>query len=152
MDLKVIEAHKNEYTISTDINKLDISSIHEFLSNDTDWSYNIPLETLTTSITNSLNFGLYYQEKQIGFARVISDYATIVYLGDVYVLPAYRGKGLSTWLITEIMAHPNLQGLRRWILLTDTADWLYKKFGFTSLPKPEIYLEKHNPKVYLKNK
>ncbi|WP_299781678.1 GNAT family N-acetyltransferase [uncultured Formosa sp.] len=152
MELKVIEVHKNEYTISTDIEKLDISSIHEFLSKETDWSKGIPLNTLKTSIENSLNFGLYFQNKQIGFARVISDYSTIAYLGDVYILKTYRGHGLSTWLINEIMEHPNLQGLRRWILLTDTAEWLYGKFGFTALPHPECYMEKHNPNVYIKNK
>lgn len=147
--MEIIETHKKEYTISTDINKLDILSIHEFLSNETDWSYGIPLDTLGTSIENSLNFGLYYNNKQIGYARVISDYSTIAYVGDVYVLKEFRGKGLSKWLINEIMEHPNLQGLRRWILITDTAEWLYKKFGFKSLPNPKFYMEKHNPNVYL---
>ena len=146
--LKIIESHKNDYTISTDKNKLDISTIHKFLANETDWSYGIPLDTLKTSIENSLNFGLYYKDQQIGYARIISDYSTIAYLGDVFVLKEFRGNGLSKWLITEIMQHPNLQELRRWILLTDTAEWLYKKFGFTKLPNPEFYMEKHNPNVY----
>jgi len=147
-ELKIIETHKNGYTISTDKNKLDINSIHKFLANETDWSNGIPMNTLKTSIENSLNFGLYHKNKQIGFARIISDYSTIAYLGDVFILKEYRGKGLSKWLIKEIMEHPNLQGLRRWILLTDTAEWLYKKFGFTELPYPESYMEKHNPNVY----
>ncbi|MFD0992409.1 GNAT family N-acetyltransferase [Tenacibaculum geojense] len=146
--MKNIENHRNDFTISTDKNKLDIKRIHQFLANETDWAYGIPIETLKTSIENSLNFGLYHQNKQIGFARVISDYATIAYLGDVYVLDEYRGKGLSKWLIEEIMEHPNLQGLRRWILLTNTAEWLYKKFGFTEVANPEFYMEKHNPSVY----
>ena len=146
--MKIIENKKKEYTISTDKNKLDILSIHEFLSNETDWSNGIPLDTLKVSIENSLNFGLYWKNKQIGFARIISDYSTIAYLGDVYILKEYRGNGLSKWLINEIMDHPNLQGLRRWILLTDTAEWLYKKFGFNELPHPEFYMEKHNPNVY----
>ncbi len=146
--MKSRETHKNDYTISTDKDKLDILSIHQFLANETDWANGIPLSTLKTSIENSLNFGLYYKNKQIGFARIISDYSTIAYLGDVYILKEYRGKGLSKWLINEIMEHPNLQGLRRWILLTDTAAWLYKKFGFTEIPNPEFYMEKHNPKVY----
>jgi GNAT superfamily N-acetyltransferase len=103
---------------------------------------------LKTSIENSLNFGLYHKNKQIGFARIISDFSTIAYLGDVYILNEYRGKGLSKWMMNEIMEYPNLQGLRRWILLTNTAEWLYKKFGFTELPKPEFYMEKHNPNVY----
>lgn len=150
--MELRESYKNDFTISTDKKKLDIESIHKFLSNETDWAKGIPIHTLKTSIENSLNFGLYYKNEQIGFARIISDYATIAYLGDVYILEKYRGNGLSKWLIHEIMEHPNLQGLRRWILLTDTAEWLYKKFGFTELPKPEIYMEKHNPNVYSRKK
>ncbi len=149
-DMKIIEAHRNDYTISTDKDKLDILSIHKFLANEADWARGIPLNTLETSIENSLNFGLYHGKKQIGFARIISDFSTIAYLGDVYLLKEYRGRGLSKWLINEIMEHPNLQGLRRWILLTDTAEWLYEKFGFTELPNPGLYMEKHNPKVYRK--
>lgn len=146
--MKIREAYRNDYTISTDKDRLDIPSIHKFLVNESDWASGIPIDTLRTSIENSLNFGLYYQNKQIGFARIISDYSTIAYLGDVYVLEEYRGKGLSKWLIHEIVAHPNLQGLRRWILLTDTAEWLYKKFGFTKIHNPGSYMEKHNPNVY----
>jgi GNAT superfamily N-acetyltransferase len=148
--LKIRETHKNEYTISTDKKKLDIDSIHKFLANETDWANGIPINTLKISIENSLNFGLYHKNKQIGFARIISDYSTIAYLGDVYVLQEYRGNGLSKWLINEIMEHPNLQELRRWILLTNTAEWLYKKFGFKELPYPEFYMEKHNPNVYIR--
>ena len=147
-ELKIIEAYRNDYTISTDKNKLDILSIHKFLKNETDWANGIPISILKTSIENSLNFGLYHGNKQIGFARIISDYSTIAYLGDVYILKEYRGKGLSKWLMDEIMEHPNLQGLRRWILLTNTAEWLYKKFGFTEISNPKFYMEKHNPNVY----
>jgi GNAT superfamily N-acetyltransferase len=82
---------------------------------------------------------------------VITDYATIAYLGDVYILDAYRGKGLSKQLMDMIMLHPELQGLRRWILLTSTADWLYEKYGFVNLPRPELYMEKYDPEVYTKN-
>ncbi|AXP81371.1 Acetyltransferase (GNAT) family protein [Mariniflexile rhizosphaerae] len=146
--MKIIETHRNEFTISTDKEKLDISVIHNFLANESDWSNGIPIKTLKLSINNSLNFGLYYKNTQIGYARIISDYSTIAYLGDVFVLKEYRGKGLSKWLINEVMEHPNLQGLRRWILLTDSAEWLYKKFGFTKIPHPEFYMEKHNPNVY----
>jgi N-acetylglutamate synthase-like GNAT family acetyltransferase len=149
--MKTIEVHRNGFTISTDKNKLDVLSIHKFLANETDWAHGIPINTFRKSIENSLNFGLYYKNKQIGFARIISDYSTIAYLGDVYILNDYRGKGLSRWLINEVIRHPNLQGLRRWILLTDTAEWLYKKFGFSRIPKPEIYMEKHNPNVYKAN-
>ena len=96
----------------------------------------------------SLNFGLFHHDKQIGFARIISDFSTIAYLGDVYVLENYRGQGLSKKLMDTIVNHPNLQGLRRWILLTSTADWLYEKYGFTKVPNPEIYMERFNPNVY----
>ncbi|SNR13989.1 GNAT family N-acetyltransferase [Tenacibaculum jejuense] len=148
--MKTREAHRDDYTISTDKSKLNILSIHQFLANETDWANGIPFDTLKISIENSLNFGLYHKDKQIGYARIISDFSTIAYLGDVYILDEYRGKGLSKWLINEIMEHPNLQGLRRWILLTNTAEWLYKKFGFTEVPHPEFYMEKHNPNVYKK--
>ena len=149
--MEIREKHRNEYTISTDKDKLDILSIHRFLANETDWANGIPIHTLQTSIENSLNFGLYCENKQIGYARIISDYSTIAYLGDVFVLKEYRGMGLSKWLLNEIMDHPDLQGLRRWILVTDTAEWLYEKYGFTKLSKPGFYMEKHNPKVYSGN-
>ncbi|QSB27812.1 GNAT family N-acetyltransferase [Flavobacterium sp. CLA17] len=139
-----------EFLITTDKTKLDLVAIHDFLSKDSGWSDNIPFEKVKTSIDNSLNFGLFHNSKQIGFARVISDFSTIAYLGDIYVLDAYRGQGLSKKLMESVMTHPNLQGLRRWILLTSTADWLYKKYGFTPLPKPEIYMELFNPEVYKK--
>ncbi len=122
-----------------------------FLSNHSDWSRNIPFEKVKTSIDNSLCFGLFHGETQIGFARVISDFSTIAYLGDVYVLEEYRGKGLSKKMMDVVMSHPNLQGLRRWILLTSTAEWLYSKYGFAKLSKPEIYMELHNKNIY-KNK
>ncbi|MDO6758718.1 GNAT family N-acetyltransferase [Tamlana sp. 2_MG-2023] len=150
--MEIREIHRDEYTISTDKNKLDVLSIHNFLAKETDWANGIPINTLKTSIENSLNFGLYCENKQIGFARIISDYSTIAYLGDVYILKEYRGKGLSKWLIKEIMEHPNLQGLRRWILLTNTAEWLYKKFEFRELSNPEFYMEKHNSNVYSEEK
>jgi GNAT superfamily N-acetyltransferase len=146
--MKNVEIHFDDYTISTDKSKLDIVAIHDFLANYAGWCDNIPFETLKNSIEHSLNFGLYHHQTQIGFARIITDYATIAYLGDVYVLDEYRGKGLSKKLMDAVMAHPNLQGLRRWILLTSIAVWLYEKYGFTKLPKPEIYMELHNPNVY----
>ena len=146
--MESIENNFINYTISTDKNKMDIDAIHDFLSNHSGWSDNIPIEKVQIAIDNSLNFGLFHQGNQIGFARVISDFATIAYLGDIYVLDKYRGQGLSKKLMDAVMNHPNLQGLRRWILLTSTADWLYEKYGFTKLPKPEIYMELYNPDVY----
>ena len=138
----------NDYLISTDKSKLDLYSIHNFLSQNADWSKGIPLATVQKSIENSLCFGLYHMDRQIGFARVISDFSTVAYLGDVYILEEFRGKGLSSRLMDFIMNHTHLQGLRRWILLTSSADWLYEKYGFKKLNRPEIYMELHNPEIY----
>ena len=149
--MKILEHAFSDFLISTDKARLDLVAIHDFLSRHSGWSDNIPFDRVKTSIDNSLNFGLFHNNKQIGFARVISDYSTIAYLGDIYVLDEYRGQGLSKKLMDAVMAHPNLQGLRRWILLTSTADWLYEKYGFTKLPKPEMYMELFDPDVY-KNK
>jgi N-acetylglutamate synthase-like GNAT family acetyltransferase len=146
--MKIIEHTFGDFLITTDKTKLDVVAIHDFLSNHSGWSDNIPFERVKTSIENSLNFGLLHKEKQIGFARVISDFSTIAYLGDIYVLDTFRGQGLSKKLMDAVIGHPDLKGLRRWILLTSTADWLYEKYGFTKLPKPEVYMELFNPDVY----
>ena len=143
-----MEINFEEYTISTDRAIMDIVAIHDFLSNHSSWSKNIPFEKVQLSIDNSLNFGVFHNEKQIGYARVISDFSTIAYLGDIYILQEFRGKGLSKKLMDAILQHPNLQKLRRWILLTSTANWLYEKYGFTQLSNPEIYMELYDPNVY----
>ena len=147
--MDILEIYRNEYLISTDKNKLDIELIYNFLTNESGWSNGIPIEKVEKSIDNSLNFGIYVGQKLIGYARVISDFSTIAYLGDIFIITEYRGLGLSKWLMESIMGHKELQDLRRWILLTSTAEWLYEKYGFTKLPKPEIYMEKFNPNVYL---
>jgi N-acetylglutamate synthase-like GNAT family acetyltransferase len=149
--MKIIKIDFDEYTITTDKSKMDIVAIHDFLSKHSDWSNNIPFDRVKTSIDNSLNFGLFHNDKQIGFARIISDFSTIAYLGDIYVLDNYRGKGLSKKLMDTVITHANLQGLRRWILLTSSADWLYGKYGFTKLPKPELYMELFDPNIYKTN-
>lgn len=136
------------FLISTDKSKLDIESIHGFLSAKAYWSLNIPKERVQKAIENSLCFGVYQKELQIGFARVISDYSTIAYLGDVYILEAFRGMGLSKWLMETIMNHPDLQGLRRWILLTGDAHGLYEQFGWTALADSSKWMELHNKNVY----
>lgn len=146
--MEIIDIEFGDFTITTDKLKMDVIAIHDFLSKHSGWSDNIPLDRVKTSIDNSLNFGLFHGGKQIGFARIISDFSTIAYLGDVYILDRYRGKGLSKKLMEVVMEHPNLQGLRRWILLTSTADWLYEKYGFTRLPNPDWYMERYNPNVY----
>lgn len=148
--MEVIETKFDDFIITTDKAKMDRIAIHDFLSNYSGWSEAIPFEKVNTSIENSLNFGLFHHDKQIGFARVISDFSTIAYLGDIYILENYRGQGLSKKLMDCVMSHPNLQGLRRWILLTSTADWLYEKYGFTKLLKPDLYRELFDSTVYRK--
>jgi GNAT superfamily N-acetyltransferase len=143
-----IEINFGEYLITTDKSKMDLVAIHDFLSKHSGWSDNIPFNNVKTSIDNSLNFGLFHFDKQIGFARVITDFSTIAYLGDLYILDNYHGQGLSKKLMDFVMNHPKLQGLRRWILLTSTADWLYEKYRFVKVPKPEIYMELFDPDVY----
>ncbi|MEM7708116.1 MAG: GNAT family N-acetyltransferase [Pseudomonadota bacterium] len=139
---------KEEFTVSTDRESFDISVIHQFLSEDAYWCQGIPLETLTRAIENSLCFGLFHQAQQIGFARMITDQATFAYLADVFILPGFRGKKLSKWLITCIQSHPHLQGLRRVTLVTADAQGLYAQFGFTQLKNPERFMEINNPDTY----
>jgi GNAT superfamily N-acetyltransferase len=143
-----IEKNYNEFFLTTDKSKMDLTAIHDYLCNHSDWSANIPIEKVAISIENSLNFGLFHLNKQIGYARIISDFSTIAYLGDVYLLDEYQGKGLSKIVMHEIMNHPNLQGLRRWILLTSTAKWLYEKYNFKEIKNPKYYMELHNSEVY----
>lgn len=139
---------QDKLCISTDKSKLDVDAIHEFLSTRAYWSRNIPKEKVVTSIENSLCFGVYEDQKQIGFARVITDYSTIAYLGDVYIAEAYRGRALSKWLMQTVMEYPELQGLRRWILLTGDAHGLYRQFGWTDIADPGKWMERHDPQVY----
>ncbi len=139
---------RGEYVISTDPARLDLDVIHEFLTNCY-WSKGIPRDVVARSIEHSLCFGIYDSSgAQVGFARVISDLATVAYLGDVFVLESHRGRGLSKWMMECITQHPALQGLRRWILLTRDAHGLYSKFGFTSLKSSERYMELHRADVY----
>ncbi|UOG74402.1 GNAT family N-acetyltransferase [Hymenobacter tibetensis] len=140
--------HPKQFRISTDPAQLDVGAIHRYLAEDSYWAKNIPLETVTRALANSLNFGLYAPDgQQAGFARVVTDRATFAWLCDVFVLPAYRGHGLSKWLMRVVWAHPELQGLRRQLLATLDAHTLYQQFGFQELAFPERYLEvrKTNP-------
>jgi GNAT superfamily N-acetyltransferase len=145
--MKNMLAQKDNFYISTDKSKLDIEYIHQFISHSY-WAAGIPVEILQKSIEGSVCFGLYDHEKQIGFARVITDKATFGYLADVFVDENYRGKGLGVWLMSIIMSHPELQGFRNWMLGTRDAHNLYKKFGFTSLDQPERIMRKNDPDVY----
>ncbi len=139
---------QSHYTISTDKARLDLGFIHHFLSTKAYWCLHIPLETVRRSIDHSLCFGVFQDEEQVGFARVITDYATIAYLGDVFITPEHRGKGLSKELIRTIMEYPDLQGLRRWILLTGDAHGLYAQFGWAPAAHPERYMEVVNSDIY----
>ncbi|MBA3783952.1 MAG: GNAT family N-acetyltransferase [Acidobacteria bacterium] len=142
------EWQNGEFTISTDRNRLQINQIHKFLSEESYWAKERTLERTETAIKNSLPFGVYRGENQIGFARVVTDYATFAYLGDVFILDEFRGKGLSKWLMQTVLSHPDLQGLRRWILATADAHGLYEQFGFSALKVPERWMEKSAPNAY----
>ena len=138
---------KGTLTVTCDPAKLDHAVIVEFLASSY-WARGIPLETVEKALAHSLCFALLEGDRQIGLARVISDHATFAYLADVFVFPEYRGKGLSKWLVECIVSHPELQGLRRWMLATRDAHGLYERFGFTPLKRPEMFMERHNPHVY----
>jgi len=143
-----LEWKQGEFTISTDRNRLQTDAIHKFLSEESYWAQNRTREQTETAIKNSLPFGVYKGENQIGFARVVTDYATFAYLGDVYILEEFRGQGLSLWLMETIVNHPDLQGFRRWVLATRDAHTLYEKFGFHELVHPERWMEKPAPNAY----
>lgn len=145
-----ITLHKNGFDLSTDRSRIDLDAVHLFLSTKAYWSLNIPKETVAKAIEQSLCFGVYHEDRQVGFARVITDYATIAYLGDVYIEEECRGLGLSKWLVETIMNHPSLQGLRRWILLTGDAHGLYRQYGWKEIAQPEKWMECHNKEVYTK--
>ncbi len=147
---------KDNYTISTDKSKLDVPVIHGFLSTSY-WAEEIPVEIVKKSIEHSLCFGLYKENKQslpalrqVGFARVISDYATFAYLADVFILEEERGKGLSKWLMDCILQHKQLQGLRNFCLLTRDAHSLYAQYGFENLAKPQNFMAKKKDNFYKK--
>jgi GNAT superfamily N-acetyltransferase len=142
-----MEWTRDAYVVSCDPARLDRTTIASFLASSY-WSAGVPSETVNKSIEHSLCFGLFDEERQVGFARVVSDYATFAYLADVFVLEAYRGRGLGEWLIECVTEHPELQGLRRWVLATRDAHGLYVKFGFTPLKQPDRFMERHDPNVY----
>lgn len=142
-----MEWTRSEFTVSCDTSRLDRAVIHAFLGSSY-WAASIPEATIAKSIKHSLCFGLFVADGQIGFARVITDRATFAYLADVFVLEAYRGTGLGQWLIDCVIDHPDLQGLRRWMLATRDAHGLYERFGFTPLERPETFMERHDSNAY----
>lgn len=145
---EILNETRGDFTISTEPSKLDLAFIHAFLSTEAYWSRNIPFEKVVVAARNSLNFGLFHKDTQIGYARVISDFSSIAYLGDVFIAQPFRKQGLSKWLMEIVMSHPSLQGMRRWILLTGDAHGLYGKYGWKALRQPEKWMEIHNPGAY----
>lgn len=139
---------RDGFEISTDRSRLDLDTIHKFLSEDSYWANNRTREQTRTAIENSICFGLYHGERQIGFARVVSDCATFAYLGDVFIIDEFRGRGLSKWLMKTIIEYPDLQGLRRWILATRDAHELYRQFDFDDLRHPTRWMERTAQNAY----
>ena len=137
------EWRRGEYLISTDRSLLDPQVIHGYLSTSY-WAAGVPEEVVGRSIENSLNFGVFRGEEQVGFARVVTDHATFSYLADVFVLEAHRGQGLGKWLVEVVLSHPDLQGLRRWMLATRDAHDLYRRYAFTELARPAIFMERRD--------
>jgi len=139
--------------ISTDKAKLDLPLIHRFLSTKAYWSLGIPEETVARAVAGSLCFGGYVEGVgQVAFARVVSDFATFAYLADVFVLPEHRGRGYSKALVASVMAHPQLQGLRRFMLATSDAHGLYTQYGFAMPAKPQTLMEVSKPDIYTETK
>ena len=138
---------RDGFTVSTDPALLDVHAVHAFLTTSY-WAEGIPRETVERALRNSLCFGLYEGRRQVGLARVITDGATFAYLCDVYVLEEHRGRGLAKWLMEVVVGHPDLQGLRRWSLVTRDAEGLYAQYGFTPLASPDRWMERWDPGVY----
>jgi GNAT superfamily N-acetyltransferase len=136
------------YKFSSETNEMDIAVIHQYIARSY-WAKNIPLSIMEKAIRNSLCFGVFTDDgAQVAFARVITDSATFAYLADVFVLEAHRGKGISKWMIENVIAFPNLQGLRRMLLATSDAHGLYEQFGFKALHSPTTFMERHQANAY----
>ena len=145
-----VTVQRDGYTISTDRARLDIDAIHAFLSTESHWALGIPKDVVARSIAHSVAAGVYAPDgAQVGFARVITDYATFAYLCDVYVLDTHRGRGLGVWLTETLLALPELQRIRRWTLATKTAHGLYEKFGFAVPQWANAYMDIVRPDIYL---
>lgn len=142
------EQSLSDYEISTDPRRFDVAAIHKFLAEDSYWSRGIPRSTVERAIENSLCFGVYHGVAQVGFARVVTDRSTFALLADVFVLEAHRGKGLSKALMRRVVEHEDLQGLRRFLLLTSDAHGLYSQFGFKEIGSPARFMEVLRPDVY----
>lgn len=138
---------RGQFVISTDRARLDLDAVHQYISTSY-WAAGMPRPVLERAVENSLNFGIYHGRDQVGFARAITDLATYAYLSDVFVVEAYRGRGLSKWLMECVLAHPDLQGLRRFALFTRDAQGLYERYGFGPPRSASTYMERWTPNVY----
>lgn len=137
-----------DFCLTTDKSRLDIAGIHRFLTEESYWAAGRTLEQTRTAIENSICFAIFAGDEMAAFGRVVSDKATIAYVGDVFVKEPFRGRGLSKMLMQAMISHPELQGLRRWILATRDAHGLYEKFGFSELRFPERWMERPAPDAY----
>jgi len=143
----VREWRRDGLVVSTDPGRLDLDAIHAFLARRSYWAEGIPVDTMRRSIAHSLPFGVYDGARMIAFARVVTDYAVVAYIADVFVLEEHRGRGIGRWLVEVVMQHPDLQGLRRWTLATKDAHELYRRFGFTEADSTRL-MDKLDPDVY----
>jgi GNAT superfamily N-acetyltransferase len=139
--------YRPPYRISDDPELIDIEVVHEFLVRSY-WARGIPKETVARGIAHSLPLSVFLEEQQVGFARVVTDRATFAYLADVFVIEDHRRRGLAAWLVATALAHPELQGLRRWLLVTRDAHGLYRKLGFSDVADPSMLLTRHDPDIY----
>jgi len=142
---RLIEQFRDDYQLSSDPSKLELDVVFDYLTNDSYWACGRPRDVFDRSIENSLNFGIFYGDNQIGFARVVTDQATFAWICDVFVLPEHREKGLASWMIESILEHPDLQGLRSYFLATRDAHSLYARFGFKPLEDPSRFMMIRNP-------
>jgi GNAT superfamily N-acetyltransferase len=138
---------RNGFRLTNDLSEIDVDAVYAFL-HESYWAKGIPLEVVQRSLEHSLNFGLLQGERLVGFARVVTDFATFAYVGDVFVLPEFRGQGLATWMMSCVVSHPELQSLRRWCLATRDAHHVYQRVGFETTKIPERWMEMVNPHVY----
>ena len=138
---------RSPYRISDDPKDVDVAVVHGFLATSY-WARGISRETVARGIAHSLPFSLLLGDHQVGFARAVSDRATFAYLADVFVTEDQRGRGLGAWLVATVLAHPELRGLRRWLLVTRDAQGLYRRLGFTAVSDPSTLLTRHDPDIY----
>lgn len=145
----IVERQMGDYYVSSDPEKLDLEFVHDWLANESYWNSGIPFSLFMRNIENSFCFGIYHNKAgQVGFGRVVTDFSTIAWVSDVFIIDEYRGKGLSVFLMKTIMEHPEMRIIRRWLLGTDNAHGLYRKFGFKDLDHPENFLTLHRNKMY----